>query len=161
MTGVDHVAVFKRAPSAAGDRSDALRLAWSDEAWQKLLARTEPRRFRAGEVVIRRGETEHALYFVVAGTLEAGAGRLGSEETAPIARIGTGSVIGEQSFFDRQPRSINVWAASDGELLRLSTEAFHAFGEAEPALARDLLAAVGRILSIRLRNTTLRNAGGA
>lgn len=157
MSGVDHIAVFKRDPSAAGDaNSDALRLAWSEEAWRKLLVQTEPRRFRAGDVVIQRGDMDRALYFVVAGSLEVGVYRISSEGTAPITRIGVGSVIGEQSFFDGQPCSTNVWAVSDGELLRLSPEAFDAFGAAEPALARDLLLALGRVLSVRLRNTTFR-----
>jgi CRP-like cAMP-binding protein len=31
-----------------------------------------------------------------------------------LAHIGAGSVIGEQSFFDSQPRLLNVWAVSDG-----------------------------------------------
>jgi CRP-like cAMP-binding protein len=158
MSGVDHVAVFKRdRPAAAGASTDALRLPWDEEAWKKLLARTEPQRFRAGDIVIQRGAMDRTFYFVAAGALEVGVYRIGSEGTAPVARIGAGSVIGEQSFFDGEPRSTNVWAVSDGELLRLAPEAFDAFGREEPALARDLLFALGRILSVRLRNTTFRS----
>jgi CRP-like cAMP-binding protein len=158
MSGVDHVAVFKREQPAAGpSNNDALRLAWDEEAWKKLLARAEPQRFRAGDIVIQRGAMDRTLYFVAAGSLEVGVYRVGKEGTAPIARIGAGSVIGEQSFFDDQPRSTNVWAVSDGELLRFSPEAFDAFGREEPALARDLLFALGRVLSARLRNTTFRS----
>jgi CRP/FNR family cyclic AMP-dependent transcriptional regulator len=158
MSGVDHVAVFRRERPGAGDsNNDALRLPWDEEVWKKLLARTEPQRFRAGDIVIQRGAMDRTLYFVVAGALEVGVYRAGSEGTAPIARIGVGSVIGEQSFFDGQPRSTNVWAVSDGELLRITPEAFDAFGQQEPALARDLLFALGRILSVRLRNTTFRS----
>ena len=73
-----------------------------------------------------------------------------------IARIGAGSVLGEQSFFDNQPRSATVWAVTEGTLLLLSFDSFSKFGEAEPALARDFLFAMGRVLSIRLRNTSFR-----
>jgi len=42
----------------------------------------------------------------------------------------------------------------DGELLRLTPDAFETFGKEEPALARDLLLALGRVLSVRFRNTS-------
>jgi len=69
---------------------------------------------------------------------------------------GAGSVVGEQSFFDGQPRSANVWGVSDGELLQLELEDFRRFGYEEPELTRDLLFALARVLSARLRNTTMR-----
>lgn len=157
MSGIDYVAVFKRGqPTAAGSDSDALSLDWSEEYWKKLLAHTVPQRFRASDVVIQRGATDRALYFVAAGSLEVGVYRVDSEGIAPIARIGVGSVIGEQAFFDGQPRSTNVWAVSDGELLRLTFEAFNTFAQAESVLARDFLFALGRVLSMRLRHTTFR-----
>ncbi|MGQ0751136.1 MAG: Crp/Fnr family transcriptional regulator [Betaproteobacteria bacterium] len=156
MSGVDHVAVFARGRAASREpHADELQLGWSEEAWSKLLSRTEPQRFRAGETVIQRGARDRALYFVAAGSLEVGAYPVG-EAATPIARVGMGSVIGEQSFFDGQPRSVNVWAVGDGELLRLTPEVFAAFCDDEPALARDLLMALGRVLSLRLRNTTAR-----
>lgn len=160
MSGIDYVAVFKRGPpTTAGSDSDALLLNWSEEDWKKLLAHTVSQRFRASEVVIQRDAMERALYFVAAGSLEVGVYRVDSEGVAPIARIGVGSVIGEQAFFDGQPRSTNVWAVSDGELLRLTFEVFNEFSQAEPALARDLLFALGRVLSMRLRHTTFRGKG--
>ena len=75
---------------------------------------------------------------------------------ASLARIGPGSVLGEQSFFDGEPRSANVWAITDGTLLRWEFEAFERFATAEPKLARELAFAVARVLSKRLRMTTIR-----
>ena len=75
---------------------------------------------------------------------------------APLERIGAGSVIGEQSFFDGLPRSAHVWAVTDGELLTLEFDDYKRFGQEEPTLARDLLFALARVLSVRLRNTTFR-----
>lgn len=158
MNSTDYVAVFKRAPSAeARSASDILLLPeWSEEDWKKLLVHTVPQRFRASEVVIQRDATGRVLFFVVAGSLEVGYTQAEGMRIAPLARIGVGSVIGEQSFFDGQPRSASVWAVSDGELLCLSFEAFNQFGQADPALARDLLFALGGVLSRRLRNATYR-----
>ncbi|OGA48906.1 MAG: hypothetical protein A3G24_13380 [Betaproteobacteria bacterium RIFCSPLOWO2_12_FULL_62_13] len=158
MSSVDYVAVFRGEPSAAARLdSDALLLPdWSEDNWKNLLVHTTPQRFRASEMVIQRGAAGRALYLVAAGSLEVGVYRVDGVSIAPIARVGIGSVIGEQSFFDGQPRSTNVWAVSDGELLHLTFEGYNKFAAAEPALARDFLFAVGRILSLRLRNTTFR-----
>jgi len=156
MNRTEHIAAL-RAVSGAPAGSDFLLLAkWSDADWSKLLDRTRPRLFRASEFVIKRGATDRALHFVVAGSLEVGITQVDGVSISPLARIIPGSVVGEQSFFDGQPRSTNVWAVTDGELLRLEYDEFMQFSEAEVALARDLLFALARVLSSRLRNTTFR-----
>ena len=119
-------------------------------------SRTQPRPFRTSEVVIQRGATDRALHFVVAGVLEVGVTQVDGISIAPLAKITAGSTVGEQSFFDGQPRSTNVYAISDGETLRLEYDEFMRFSREEPALTRDLLFAMGRVLSSRLRNTTFR-----
>ena len=75
-----------------------------------------------------------------------------------LTRIGAGSVLGEQSFFDGQPRSASVWAVNDCEVAGMTPDEFRALESANPALARELLFALGRILAIRLRRTTARVA---
>jgi len=156
MNRTEHIAAL-RAVSGALAGSDRLLLAeWSDADWNKLLDRTRPRPYRVSEFVIQRGATDRALHFVVAGSLEVGITQVDGVSISPLARIIPGSVVGEQSFFDGQPRSTNVWAVTDGELLRLEYDEFMQFSEAEVALARDLLFALARVLSSRLRNTTFR-----
>jgi CRP-like cAMP-binding protein len=49
-----------------------------------------------------------------------------------------------------------VWGVSDGELLRLDYEDFDRFTREELSLGRDLVFALARVLSSRLRNTTFR-----
>ena len=156
MNRAEHIAAL-RATSAAPAGSDRLLLAeWSDVDWYKLLDRTRSRPFRASEVVIQRDATDRMLHFVVAGSLEVGITQVDGVSISPLAKVATGSVIGEQSFFDGQPRSANVWGVTDGETLQLEFSEFTRFGQAEPALARDLVFALARILSSRLRNTTFR-----
>jgi len=157
MNRADHVALLKGVSSVAPPVTDQLLLPeWSDADWNKLLDRTRPRPYRASEMVIRRGAPDRALYFVVAGSLEVGITQVDGVSIVPLARIAAGSVVGEQSFFDGQPRSANVWGVSDGELLQLELEDFRRFGYEEPELTRDLLFALARVLSARLRNTTMR-----
>ncbi len=156
MSEAEWVSVFTRLQP---DRHapDVLALPhWQEAQWHKLLANTTPRHFRASEVVIQRNASDRTLYLVAAGMLEVGVTQVDGVSMTSLARISTGSILGEQSFFDSQPRSANVWAVADGTLLLLPYDRFTAFGEAEPALARDFLFAMARVLSIRLRNTSFR-----
>jgi CRP-like cAMP-binding protein len=125
----------------------------SPEGWGKLLARTGAQRFRAGDVLVRAGDAQPALYIVASGSLEVlGTDRRGRERR--VAVIDQGSVFGEQSFFDRLPRSATVRALTDGELRSLTPEAFEVLAAREPDLARMVLLDLGRILSLRLRATS-------
>ena len=125
----------------------------SDAQWQRLLTHTTSRRFAAGELLIREGEADDALYFVGRGELEVLMPR-GRAAPRQLAVIRTGSVVGEQSFLDHQPRSTSIRALTEGEVFRFSREKFLVFSAREPALARDLLLDLGRIVSLRLRDTT-------
>ncbi len=153
---MDYVSIFRRSGDDTGNVEGEYLLLpdWREQEWQKLLAATTPRPFKASEVVIQRGVADRSLYFVAAGSLEVGVTYVDGVSISPLAKISAGSVIGEQSFFDGQPRSANVWAVTDGELLCLTREKFQQLAEAEPKLVRDLLFALGRILSLRLRHTT-------
>jgi hypothetical protein len=76
--------------------------------WERLAACCSVRRFRAGEAVVREGERAQTLLIVVRGSLEV---RRGARR---LALIPEGSVVGEQAFFDGEPRSADVVAVSDG-----------------------------------------------
>lgn len=158
METADYISVFSRSGAgAAAPAEDVLVLPdWSAQNWEKVLKCTVSQPFRTSEVVLTRGAADRALFFVVSGALEVGITQIDGVSVIPLARIGPGSIVGEQSFFDGHARSANVWAVSGGEMLRLEYETFRTFGEAEPALARDLLFAVARVMSARMRNTTFR-----
>lgn len=158
METADYLSVFNRqGAGTAFPAEDALLLPdWSAESWGKLLQCTVPQPFHANEVVLKRGATDRALFFIVAGDLEVGVTQIDGVSLIPLARISAGSIVGEQSFFDGHSRSANVWAVSSGEMLRLDFAEFEKFSLAEPALARDLLFAVARVMSARMRNTTFR-----
>ena len=152
---MDASAFFLYPDSAARRAEPAMTLlrSASDEQWQRLLAHTTLRRFAAGEWLIREGETDDALYFLGTGVLEVLMPR-GRAAPRRLALIQAGSVVGEQSFLDHQPRSTSIRALADGEVFRFSREKFLVFSAREPALARDLLLDLGRIVSLRLRETT-------
>lgn len=151
----EFAAVFASAPGA--EREGMLAVpSWTSAEWSQLLARTEPFAVRTGDVVIERGERERNLWLVAAGRVEVVVPAPDAQSLGPLAVLGAGSVIGELAFFDGEGRSASVWAASDGVLLRLSESAFASFGEEHPALARDFLFGLGRVMAVRLRRTTSR-----
>jgi len=161
MTTQDYAEFFQRNSTyGEGTAKDRLSLtAWTNADWRKLLSLTVPRVVRTGEFVINRNTLDRTLYLVASGEYEVGITYVGGATIRPIASISAGSVIGDQSFFDGQPRSANVWASTAGVLLQLEFAAYERFAHAEPALACNLVFALGRVLSMRLRNTTLRTSG--
>jgi CRP/FNR family transcriptional regulator, cyclic AMP receptor protein len=122
--------------------------------WEILLGFAQSRRFSPGEIVIQRGETDRALYLLMAGTLQVRA----NERTPVFKTIDAPSVVGEVAFLDGSPRSAELVAGTSGELRRLSWDGFEALSARHPELARAILFDLGRIVATRLRWITDRVA---
>lgn len=156
MNTLDYVDVFMYAKeSGAAPGGGVLQIPhWTANEWNKLLSHTKLHPFGAGEVVIKQGDLDRSLFFVGSGTLDVAVTSAGGVEL--LAHIGPGSVIGEQAFFDGQPRSANVTGVTDGVLLHIGFKEYEKFGKAEQAQSRDLLNALARVLSTRLRSMSTR-----
>ncbi len=132
---------------------------WGADDWRALFRYTDFRRIRAAEALIRRGDPDRTLYFVLRGNLEVVVQSGDGVSMGSLTRVGAGSVLGEQSFFDGNLRSASVWAVVDSEVAAMTPEQYAAFAAANPGLVRELLFALGRILAIRLRRTTAKVMG--
>ena len=149
-----------RARGSVATSGDALLLPnWRDEDWKQLFRFTRIRRVMAGDALIRRGEADQTLYFLLHGDLEVIAHSGDGLSMGRVALVGAGSVLGELAFFDGGPRSAGAWAVVDCEVAAMTPDQYTAFEQSSPALGRELLFALGRILAIRLRNTTPRVVG--
>ena len=126
--------------------------AWSTRDWDKLLNLTQTQLHRPGDIVIRAGDTERALYILIYGTLEVLVPVGGS--LVPLATIPERSVVGEQTFLDGKPRSATIRAATDSQTLYLSFTAFETFHARQPELAYLFILDLARILSLRFRQRT-------
>jgi hypothetical protein len=153
------IARFRASGAVTGPPEGLLLPNWRDEDWQALFRFMDTRRVAAGDALIRRGEPGRTLYFVLSGELEVIAHSGDELSMGRLAVIGPGSVLGEQAFFDAGPRSAGAWAVNDCEVAAMAPDQYAAFEASSPALARDLLFALGRILAIRLRRTTAKVAG--
>jgi CRP-like cAMP-binding protein len=120
----------------------------TEDDWARLLDRCETRRFRPGELVLRRGASDRALYLLVDGWLKAPSGVV-----HPI------TTLGEAAFLDGRPRAVDVKAMTDGEVMRLGYDAFESLAADAPALGRRILVDVARLISARLKATGERTAG--
>jgi CRP-like cAMP-binding protein len=140
------------AVNARSDQEDSLSLPeWDASDWRLLLADSEVVELHDGEILIRRGDTSSDLYFLMTGKLEVSVTQSNSISVTPLVSIGPGSVVGELTFLDNRDRSASVWSSGRSSLLRLRQASFFDFKRAHPALACDLLHAIGRILAGRLR----------
>lgn len=137
-----------KAPSAQAQDKAVFLAPASRADWERLAACCSLRRYRAGETVVREGDTAQTLYIVARGALEVRRGE------RMIAAVPEGSVFGEQAFFDGEPRSASVVAVADVELLELGARDLEQLAARDPQLARSVLFELGRILSLRLRAAT-------
>ena len=149
-----------RAGGAAAAPHEALWLPdWRDEDWNLLFGYLDIRNVPAGDALIRPGEPDRTLYFVLRGELEIIVQSADGLTMGRVARVGAGAVLGELAFFDGGPRSAAAWAVTPCEVAAMSPAQYAAFELENPALARTLLFALGRILATRLRRTTAKLVG--
>ena len=148
------IASFRTGSSLARSGEALVLPNWRDEDWKELFRFMTTRMVAAGDALIRRGESGRTLYFVLQGRLEVIAHSTDGLSMGQVAQVGPGSVLGELAFFDGGPRSAGAWAVDDCEVALMAPDQYAAFEQSSPALARDLLFGLGRLLAMRLRTTT-------
>lgn len=116
----------------------------ADIAHIMQLLRAE--RFDRGEIIARRGEEAHSMYFVASGEVQIDPA---TGDIAPIC-LGPGEFFGEVAALKRTRRSATVRALSRVSLLALDVDDMHGLMLREPAIAERVLAVarerVGNIL---------------
>ena len=105
---------------------------------QTLLEYTELAAYRKNDIIADIGEVGDALYFVVSGEAA-----LSYEENGQETEIGLmtmGEMVGEMSFFDRQPRLLRMRARKDNtQLLKLIRPMYERLRVEHPYIAVNLL----------------------
>jgi CRP/FNR family transcriptional regulator, cyclic AMP receptor protein len=137
------IASFRAGTRAAAADEALLLLKWSDQHWQELFRFTSIRSFRPGDALIRHGEPDRTLYFVLRGQLEVIVRSGDGLSMGRVALVGAGSVLGELAFFDGGPRSAAAWAVDHCDVAAMTVDQYSAFENVRPALARELLFALG------------------
>ncbi len=109
--------------------------------------------FRAGEHILRLGDTGTDIRVVTDGELRASVPRNGNDQV--LRRLKRGDLIGEVALFHGL-RTANVHAQSDARLLRLSNACLDRIQARYPQIAAQLYRNPGVILADRLADVTER-----
>ncbi len=105
---------------------------------QILLDFTEFIEAKTREVVAEIGEVGDGLFFVTKG--EVGLFRDDQNKEVEVARVKAGELMGEMSFFDRQPRSVRIRSLSDDtQLLKLSRAMYKRLRVEHPYIAVNVV----------------------
>lgn len=112
------------------------------EEWDALLDATEALRFHPGDVVLRAGERDRAVYLLLDGRLVVDGAATG---------VSAPAVVGVAAFLDGLPRAVTLRAETHGELARLSWDAYEALSARDSRLGRTILLDLAGGLAARLR----------
>lgn len=117
---------------------------------QALFAAFEPVSYRAGEAVIREGETGDYFYVVQQGTCTVT--RAGVPDA--LAMLKAGDTFGEDALISGAARNATITMVSDGRLRRLDKDAFRGLVE-EPVLSRVQASDLSNFRSLGLKVTII------
>ena len=110
-------------------------------------------RAQKGNLVVRTGDPGHDMYMVMSGALEV-RGRSKSGGAHVLETLGKGQIFGEMSFLNGRPRTADVAAMTDAEVLLITREFLERLTRGAPAVAARLLMNLSMYLVDRLQNTT-------
>lgn len=119
-------------------------------ARRELLAAAEEKHLVPGDVLIRQGEPNAAMYLVLSGELGV---HLEGTDSEPVAVIGHGETVGELSLLDGSHASASVACRSRAHLLAIKEDAFWHVTNASHAFAVNLL--VKLAARLRANNDTV------
>lgn len=99
---------------------------FSDEVLINILVLAQMKHFRAGEVVLTQGETNHSVYFILDGVASV---RVDGKFIYFLAR--KGDIFGEMSVVTGEPCSATIEAHNDLDVIVISSSMLHSLEEEE------------------------------
>jgi CRP-like cAMP-binding protein len=103
---------------------------------------------KLGESVLRKGDSGSALYLIIDGAVEVTDSSHGRRRV--LTTLGAGQLFGEAGFLMNTPRTADVTAIADTQLVVLDVEGFDKLSENHPAVAMKVLRNLCRSLCLRL-----------
>jgi CRP-like cAMP-binding protein len=134
---------------------DAFRARLSLEQWRTLAPYLARHEIRAGDLLIKQGDSDRSMYFLAQGSLQVfvTGGVPGSNR---IAILRTGSVVGEPGLFGDSPRMANVEAMTPCVVYALRGPRLEELAQRLPALALELMRSAGAVMAARMRATLVK-----
>ena len=114
---------------------------------ETLAKSCQERKYSAGTVLIKQGDTGVGLYVIINGHVKTTLSKNPDRAEVDLGTYGAGSVLGEMALLDDLPRSATITAVDDVTALVLPVWEFRTIVRSHPEIALKLLA----VLSRRLR----------
>ena len=129
---------------------DAFRARLNVDQWRAIAPYLTRHDIRAGDLLIKQGDTDRTMYFLGQGSLQVfvTGGPPGSNR---IAILRAGSAVGEPGLFSDGPRMANVEAMTPCAVWALRGPRLEELAQRSPALALELLRAAGGVMATRMR----------
>lgn len=103
---------------------------------------------KSGEAVLHKGDSGTEMYLIIDGAVEVTESPRGQRRV--LTTLGAGQLFGEAAFLMGTPRTADVTAIADTQLVALDTEAFARLSEEHPAVALKVMRNLCRALCLRL-----------
>jgi CRP-like cAMP-binding protein len=141
---------------ADNNSNDAFALTLNVQQWETLAGYLQPIDTGVGDVLIEQGTHDRSVYFVESGAISVH--RVSSKEQMKLAVLMPGSVVGEGSFFSREPHSANVVVTGAGRVWRLTAIRFAEMSNRQPNLALEIAMGLGAVIAKRMGHRSKRVA---
>jgi glutaminase len=125
-----------------------------DYAVRAIEERMTSRALPDGGVLFDEGDEADGLYFLAEGRVAVDVRLRGGEGFRRLSTIGAGSSFGELALVDGNARSTRISALEPSICFVLTAESFAELRRRDPASASELVMAIARSLSARLRSST-------
>ena len=122
---------------------------------REVVSYMRPERIKAGEVVIREGESmrNDFMALVLDGEVTVENSVAAAHDSMVVSILGPGSLIGDMGIIDGGPRSATCTASTDLALAVLTREALARLMDTHPSVAARLLLAMSKRIADHLRET--------
>ncbi|MDQ0573252.1 CRP/FNR family cyclic AMP-dependent transcriptional regulator [Variovorax paradoxus] len=141
---------------ADNNSNDAFALTLNVQQWETLAGYLQPIDTGVGDVLIEQGTHDRSVYFLEGGAISVH--RVSSKEQMKLAVLMPGSVVGEGSFFSREPHSANVVVTGAGRVWRLTAIRFAEMSNRQPNLALEIAMGLGAVIAKRMAHRSKRVA---
>ena len=141
-------------------REVALFSEMDEQEVSEIRALMDELKFKAGQTIIREGDTGSLFYILTEGEVQVSIRDAGGKDII-LQELGPGGFFGELSMLTQEPRSARVSAVSNVTLLALERDEFFDFLKKRPSAAIDVLIELGgrlKDMDTILRHSVSRNA---
>ncbi|CAN5548289.1 mechanosensitive ion channel family protein [soil metagenome] len=108
----------------------------SDEEIMALATASKSRIYAPGEPIVRRGQQGNSMFVIIRGSVKVQIPEVGYNRT--VNTLGENDFFGEMSLLTGEPRSANVIAVEETEVLRIDKNGLKPIFESNPQLVESI-----------------------